>query len=174
MYGVAEQKMKQEEFGKDINEEFEKLYRDNYKEVYEFIYHQIPNKQIAEDIMQDTFYAALKSGETFLRHPKQVGWLMVTAQNKIYELHRKMKRQKALPLDDENRILAVRELNYDVTELELAALAIMSEKEWTLIKDYYLRGIPAKELAQEKGITENNFRVKLSRLSSKLRKELAR
>lgn len=172
--GVAEQKMEKREPMAGINDEFEKMYRENFDDIYGFVYHQIRHRQMAEDITQDTFYAALTLGEEFLRHPKQRAWLAVTAQNKMYELYRKMKYWATEPLEEVYHELAVYDPNYEATELELAALAIISEEEWNLMKDYYLQGITARELAEMAGITENNLRVRLSRLKGKLRKDITR
>ena len=90
----------------------------------------------------------------------------------MYALYRNMKRWAVEPLEEGHIELAVLDPNYEATELELAALAIISEDEWKLMKDYHLRGITARELAEKAGITENNMRVRLSRLRGKLRKDI--
>lgn len=152
-----------------ITDGLEAIYKEHYRKVYKFVYRNLRNKQMAEDITQDTFYAALKLGDDFLLHPKPELWLMVTARYKMYELYRKMKRWAAVSLEEECLGLAVSETDYEDVELELTALTIIDEEEWRLIKNYYLTGITIAELAESEGITENNMRVRLTRLKKKLR-----
>lgn len=129
---------------------------------------------MAEDIAQDVFYAAWKKGDEFLKHKEPKLWLMVTARNKMHALYRQMKRWTYEPLEEDHPTMAVMEHEYEESELELTALAIISEEEWKLIKDYYLSGITIKELAEKYQITENNMRVRLFRMKAKLRGEIER
>ena len=66
------------------------------------------------------------------------------------------------------------ENSYEKIELELTALAMVSDEEWMLIKKYYLYGATIAELAEAYNITENNMRVRLSRLKKKLRDKIER
>lgn len=151
----------------------EAAYNTYFEDVYKFVYRRVGNKQAAEDIVHDVFCAALNSGEEFLNHPEPKGWLMVTAKNKLRELNRKMKRRVSKPLEEVPEP-ALEEPEYEGTEMELTALAILDEEEWTLVKDYYLTGITIRELAEKYGITENNMRVRLHRLRLKMRGEIER
>ena len=85
-----------------------------------------------------------------------------------------MKRWTYEALEEDHPRMAVSDREYEGRELELTALDIVSEEEWNLIKDYYLEGITIKELAEKYGITENNMRVRLFRLKTKLRSEITR
>jgi RNA polymerase sigma-70 factor (ECF subfamily) len=170
---VLKQKMKDKEMA-SASAKFEKLYEEHFSTVYKFIFRKIPNRQMAEDITQDVFYAAWKKGDDFLNHEEPKLWLMVTARNKIHELYRRMKRWTYEALEEDHPRMAVSDREYEGRELELTALDIVSEEEWNLIKDYYLEGITIKELAEKYGITENNMRVRLFRLKTKLRSEITR
>lgn len=145
-----------------------KIYRRYFSDVYKFVYRKIPNKQVAEDITQDTFLLAVKKCEEILKHPNPRAWLLRTARYKIMELNRKMNRWDMEYLE-ECPELEEPAHQYERIELELTALATISEKEWNMIKQYYLYGTTIAEMAETEGITENYLRVRLSRLRKKLR-----
>lgn len=172
--GVYEHTMKENELMINAKTTFAETYEEYFGEVFKYIFRKIPNQHMAEDITQDVFYAAWKKGDEFLNHPEPKLWLMVTARNKMHELYRRMKRWTYAPLEDDHPIMAVVDSEYEECELELTALAIISDEEWKLIKDYYLAGIKIAELAEKYMITENNMRVRLSRLKAKLRNEIER
>ncbi len=77
-------------------DEFERVYKAYYGDVFKAVYHKTSDRQTAEDITQDTFVAAFKLGEEFLAHPQPKLWLLRTAHYKLYELYR-----KAVPLQEE-------------------------------------------------------------------------
>ncbi len=174
MGGTAEQKMKgNEPMGIRVGELAE-VYEAHFDDIFKFVYRRIPNKQMAEDLTHDTFFAALKKGKAFLEYQEPKLWLMVTAKNKMHELFRRMGRWATEPLEEECPDLAVTENSYEKIELELTALAMVSDEEWMLIKKYYLYGATIAELAEAYNITENNMRVRLSRLKKKLRDKIER
>lgn len=149
-------------------DEMARIYRMYFTDVYKFVYRKIPNKQIAEDIAQDTFLLAVKKREEILKHPNPRAWLLRTARYKMMELNRKMNRWDMEYLEECPELEAP-EHHYERIELELTALATVNEKEWDMIKQYYLCGTTITEMAEAEGITENYLRVRLSRLRKKLR-----
>lgn len=170
--GMAEQKMKEMDSITNMPDEFAGIYEKYYEDIFRYIYREIPHRQMAEDITQDVFYVALKKGEDFLTHSEPKLWLLRTAWFKMREFHRRMKCWAVEALDEEHWELSVEESCFEEIELELTALAILSEKEWTLIKRYYFGGCPISVLAEEEGITENNMRVRLHRMKKKLKDKM--
>lgn len=61
--------------------QFEKVYQDNAKIVYGFLLKKSHNKEIAEDLMQETFLIAYKKLETFDYTSKMSTWLCGIANN---------------------------------------------------------------------------------------------
>lgn len=161
--------MEGERLTADMSDKFEKIYKEYFAEVYIYVYVRIGNRQFAEDVTQDTFYIALKKGREFLEHPNPKWWLMRTARNRISELRRKAKYRVALSLEQDCPDLAREDSAFEEKELELAALKILDEKEWMMLKQYYLFGESVSELAESAGTTENNIRVRMTRLKKKLR-----
>ncbi len=151
---------------------FAEFYKNNFERIYKYVYRIFPNKQIAEDIAQETFYTAyLKYGE-FRGHPNPQLWLLRIARYKILECRKSMRYRRAEPLEQECPELAKEDVHYSVKELEVSALTMLGEKGWRLIKRRYLFGSTISEMAEAEGITENNMRVRLSRLRSRLKNGL--
>lgn len=155
-------------------DEFSKIYMAYFDDVYKAVYRRIPNRQIAEDIVQDTFLVAFKLGGEFLKHPEPKLWLFRTAHYKMLELYRRMKRRAAEPLEEERLELAKEDCRYGEIELDMAALAAISAEEWRMIKAYYLAGTTITELAESEAITENHMRVRLFRFRRKLKETIKR
>lgn len=149
-------------------DEFAKIYKEYFDDIYRLVYRRIPNRQEAEDIAQDTFFAAFKIRDEFLGHPEPRLWLRRTAKNKIRELYRRMKHQVSEPLEEENPALAKQEARYGEIELKLSALAVISEEEWRIIGAHHVCGVTIAELARSETVTENNMRVRLFRFRKKL------
>lgn len=166
-------KMDGEEMTVGVGGIVEAAYNAYFEDVYKFVFRRVGNKQIAEDIAHDVFCAALNKIEEFRSHPEPRGWLIKTAKYKLRELNRRMEYRASDSLEEVPEP-AVKVHEFEGTELELTALAIIDGKEWELIKDYYLAGITIRELAEKYGITENNMRVRLCRLKAKMRKKIDR
>lgn len=96
---------------------------------------------------------------------------MVTARNKMRELKRKMENN---PLESLEEMVEVgeEEVDYEKIEFELTVLEVVKEEEWELIKDYYLRGVTIREMAEKYGITENAMTVRLHRLRKKIKERI--
>lgn len=149
----------------------EDAYKAYFKDVYGYVVRRVGNETVAEDIVHDVFLTALDKIEKFRNHPQQKGWLMVTARNKMRELKKKMENN---PLESLEEMMEVgeEEGDYEKIEFELAVLEVVKEEEWELIKDYYLRGVTIREMAEKYGITENAMTVRLHRLRKKIKERI--
>ena len=148
-------------------DEFGRVYKAYYGDVFKAVYHKASDRQTAEDITQDTFVAAFKLGEEFLAHPQPKLWLLRTAHNKLCEQYRKAKRWGTEPLE-ECQELAAQDCHYGEIELDLAAVATITEAEWRMVKAYHVFGTSIAEIARSEAVTENNMRVRLFRFRKKL------
>ncbi len=147
---------------------FTEVYKAYYEVVFKAVYHRIANRQIAEDITQDTFVVAFRLGEDFLRHPEPKLWLLRTAHYKMLEAYRKAKRWGLEPLE-KHQELEAQDCHYGEVELNLSALATLGKEEWRAIKAYHVFGNTISEMAESEAVTENNMRVRLFRVRKKLK-----
>lgn len=156
----------------DVNCDFAAFYKENLEMIYHYIYRMFPNKQIAEDITQETFYVAFRKQNELWEHPNPHYRLLCIAKYKMMEFRKKMRYRNTEPWEPERYELAEEEAGYVIKELDLTAIDTLGEREWHLIKKHYMFGVTISELAKAEGITENNMRVKLSRWTKRLRNQL--
>lgn len=62
-------------------------------ELFRWALYRTSNREIAEDLVQDTFYAAIKSSNSFQNKSKVKTWLFSILNNKIIDHHRKNFKQ---------------------------------------------------------------------------------
>jgi len=86
-------------------DEFERVYKAYYGDVFKAVYHKTSDRQTAEDITQDTFVAAFKLGEEFLAHPQRREALCRAAREtgEEYSAQRFAERVEAIYLEQIER-----------------------------------------------------------------------
>ena len=73
-------------------QKIEKIYKDYYEIVYKYLLCLTHNKDIAEELSQETFYKMIKNIDKFEGKSKLSGWLCEIAKNLWYDEVRKKKR----------------------------------------------------------------------------------
>lgn len=145
-----------------------------YEKVYIFIDRRQMDKGFVEDVVQETFLEAYKKAEVLMKHPNPLGWLYVTARNKMMSLSDSnkdlcfFKNMEAVYLNSAK----TEDVQYGEIELEESIKATISEKDYRMLCDYYLNGYNSEELAKKYGMGRGNLRMQVSRLKKKLRKAL--
>ena len=149
-----------------------KLYEQYIQPIYAFCYRQVGNVEVAEDITQEVFIAALKGLSGFKFESTFRTWLYQVARNHVMDYWRRIYKNKILPLDfflnmdidnpkpllEEDRV----ELANDQREKDDKV-----EKIFDLLPDNYrrvlelrfLKSYSLKETAAEMGKTVNNIKV---------------
>jgi len=70
------------------------LYNTYADRIYSLVFNQVDrNHEVAQDIVQETFVAALKSATKFRGRSKVYTWLCSIANNKVSDFYRRQKRQ---------------------------------------------------------------------------------
>ncbi len=77
----------------------DKLYQQNARVVYRFLYSVCHDKQLAEDLTQETFLEAYKSIERFDGSCKISSWLCQIAKHLLYRHYQKTKREIPVALE---------------------------------------------------------------------------
>ena len=80
--------------------DYEKLYSAYYMQVYSYIMILAKNRDLAEEITQNTFYKAMTSKSGFEEKSNELTWLCAIAKNLFYDEVRKQKRVTDMPLED--------------------------------------------------------------------------
>jgi RNA polymerase sigma-70 factor, ECF subfamily len=78
------------------SEAIREIFQANFDRLYTFIYHNVGwDQTVTEDIVQDTFLAAIKTARSFKGDSHVYTWLAAIAHHKISDYYRKLKRERA-------------------------------------------------------------------------------
>ena len=151
-------------------EKFEDIYVDYFDIVYKYLYWLTKNKDLAEELTQDTFFKAIMKINTFKNESKLSTWLCQIAKNLWYDELKKSKK--------------ITYLNYDTNFYEdIENLVIINEEKNELREKInnldsitrdvmYLRiygELSFSEIGIIKGRNENWARVTFYRGKNKLK-----
>jgi RNA polymerase sigma-70 factor (ECF subfamily) len=70
--------------------------------LFGYAYSRINRQDIAEDLVQDTFFSALKAKDTFLFNSSEKTWLVAILKRKIIDHYRKKSTQNELNIFDKD------------------------------------------------------------------------
>lgn len=151
---------------KSIEAEFERIYRDNYRRVYSFLYKLCRSPETAEDLTQETFYQAYLSLPRYNGRCEMFTWLAAIAKNMFLKHLRHIKHETVTvdlyvsdpeaPLADEPGYRLMREV--EVSSI-LAVLDRMPKRysEVFLLRTY--GELPYSEIALKLGISVSSAKV---------------
>jgi len=90
--------------------DIEKIYEEYFESIYKYLICLTHNKDIAEDLTQETFYRAVKNIDTYKENNKMSAWLCRIAKNIWYDQCRKNKKltnieeQELINIPDKNLV----------------------------------------------------------------------
>lgn len=148
------------------------LYSKYYKELYLYIYSLSKNREITEDLVQETFLKALLSLSD--SHTNMRAWLYMVGRNLYFNFAKKEKGKESLdkatstPANEPSMIERIienesRRLCFEVLQ------SLQGVKKEVLILQYF-GGLSQKEIAATLHITPENVRVLSFRAKKELRK----
>ena len=68
--------------------------------LYSFAYARLRKEEVAQDLVQDTFFSALRAKDTFLQNASEKTWLVAILKRKIIDYYRKKSTQNELNILD--------------------------------------------------------------------------
>jgi RNA polymerase sigma-70 factor (TIGR02943 family) len=68
--------------------------------LYSLAYARLRKEEVAEDLVQDTFFSALRARDTFLNNASEKTWLIAILKRKIIDYYRKKSTQNELSVLD--------------------------------------------------------------------------
>lgn len=143
---------------------FDKLYLDNYKNLFKYAYRLTYEKNLAEEIVHDTFTEAYMKIESLSNHENPVGWLYVTVKNitKAY-MREYLNIKKLLSLED-NEIATTDEESETMFLLNYLPL-----EEARIMLKFYKEKMSLAELAENYGISLSACKMRLKRARDKFK-----
>lgn len=151
----------------DWNNFMESLYNDGYERLFRVAYRGTKNRELARDLIQETFVLSLFQRETLMRHPNPGAWLMRTLCN-LMANEQRLQRQGDIPLDE---IADIPDKPGDARLEELLPVQLRaSEREILLWR--FEQQMEYKEMAGRLGISEALCRKRVSQAVNQCRKYL--
>lgn len=152
-------------------QQFDQIYAENYRLVFNVVQKMISDKDDVLDLVQEVFISLFQNLErgTPIEYPRS--WLYKVTVNKCIDFTRKQTKHEAIEscisLKDEDKSLETRETQ-DVIRLAMSKL----NKEERILAVLYSEGLSYKELSEITGIRYSSVGKTLSRTLSKLGNEL--
>ena len=78
----------------------EEIYKKYSKQVYRFLYSLTKNHELSEELMQETFYSAIKGNKDFKGNCSMYSWLCEIAKNKLKNYQIKYNKIQTISLDN--------------------------------------------------------------------------
>ena len=152
-------------------DQFDKIYNDNYRLIFNVVHKMVPDKDDASDLVQEVFINLYQNlGKTAtIEHPRS--WLYKVSVNRCIDFTRKHPKHTKIELfnnlKDEDNSLEINE-NQNIIRLALSKL----KKDESVLAILYSEGLSYKEIAEITGIRFSSVGKTLSRTLMKLGNEL--
>lgn len=151
----------------------DELYSSFFSELSRYAQRQTRDKELAEDLTQETFLKALQNADILeeLTSCQRRAWLYRTLKNLIVDnyRHASLEDEYVRSLDVDS---AIEESGYERSEYQ-DLLGLLDVQERVLFQMRYLQDYNANELAQMFHMPPGTVRAKLARARKKLKKALS-
>ena len=159
--------------GKDGEAGFARLCDNLRADLYRFAFWLARDRQVAEDVVQESLLRAWKSRESLEDETLAKPWLLTIVRREHARLYER-KRLPTVEVDElvqlEDPQLAVAEQN-EVLEVRRAIFALEEEYREPLVMQVLL-GLSTKEIAEQLGLTQGAVLTRLFRARQRLRRQL--
>lgn len=157
-------------------ESFARLYDEFAEKLYRFVFFRVGHKEVAEDILADTFIKAWQKISQVNSPEALSGWLYQIARNNVIDYYRVKK--ELVPLEDvaeflEDAVNPVDTASLSLDEANLLKLMKgLTAEQHAVIKYKFFEDLSNEEIAQILNKTEGSIRVIQHRAIARL-KELS-
>ncbi|MBQ7841222.1 MAG: sigma-70 family RNA polymerase sigma factor [Lachnospiraceae bacterium] len=154
---------------------FEEMYLENYKMVFDYIRRSIWYKNFdVEDLTQEVFKVAYEKWETVQYYSNIPGFLIGVAHNKIKKW---FDRKKMLYVDEAEFLDALEfartyQDKLEQVEMDVTMKEIVAEDDMNILKQYYLYGYTAAEIAESMQLSESCVKMRAARAKEKIRRQI--
>jgi RNA polymerase sigma-70 factor (ECF subfamily) len=136
-----------------------------------FAYRRVGQRQEAEDLVQDTWFSALRSAPTFEGRSSLQTWLVTILRRRIAERYRRRHASERFEEDDFEVELECRSERLDLAlaaSVALAALSSLTEQERQAVTLCDVDDLERDVASASLGVTRGHLRVLLHRGRHKL------
>lgn len=163
-----------------MEQDLERLYLENSDIVYRYIYFQVRQKELAEDLTQETFYRAFKNLHTFNKQASISTWLLRIARNATFDHFRRRRIIQFFSFGKEETVDLVnvtpeeKLLKKEITKQLYNAIDSLKKDYREIIILRKLNENTIKESAFILGWTETKVKSTMQRAFVALKKEMYR
>lgn len=143
--------------------QYQDIYIKHFKYLYNNALYVMQDQQLAEDIVQDTFCAAMEKG--ILTHPNPTAWLLSVSKHIAYNTAKK-RSYEYIGAETEQ---AAEDKALDELETDLLLKTVLPEIDYDIFK-MYLDGIPEQDIADKHNLSLSAVGVRIHRIKKSLKK----
>ncbi len=149
--------------------DFERLFLENQRAIYSFIFAMLSSPADAEDIFQNTCLIMLKKSDQYRPATNFLTWARQIAQYEVFNYRRRQQTERLRFGDDLVDLLASEQAaRVDDEELRVDAMRQCVEKlrpdDRELVRERYRQNITSKQLAAQLGRPPNTVYKALARI----------
>ena len=153
---------------------FEELYRANYSRVLSYACYRLLDRDLAEDIVSETFLKAARSFDSYdPERTKFTTWVFAIMRNCIIDYWRR--NRPVYDIDDAPETVFATTDSYegldDTPKIAAKLLTVLDDEERELVFLKYHEEKKNTEIADELGMNPSTVATKLSRALAKMRAE---
>ncbi len=157
-----------------FEKELEKIYLNDYVEIFRFVYGRVDRKEDAADLVGSAFVKALKNQKKFTeRYSGSLkSWIFKIAYNEVLLFYRRKKVERKYYVEQRYLNDIKTEINdgEDTVEMLQSSLEQLGSDEYELIQMKYFDNLRFKEISDITGKSEESLRVGLHRIRKKISK----
>jgi len=159
-------------------------------ELFGFAFIRVKDEEIARDLLQDTFLAALKNIDNYKGEISEKNWLYLILKNKIVDYYRKTSNTLIIRIDDEsdeffdekghwkdetlpkpfNQPTNQQQFSFEFYEILERCKNKLNQLQTSLFSMKFLDDCDSDEICMELEISESNYWVLIHRIKLKIRK----
>lgn len=154
---------KQDEF-------IEQIFEEMYEELARFLKYYSYDKELIEDILQETYLAAYNHADKLIDNEKYRSWMYSTASNKAMKMN-KLNRKHNECLSFEEQLDVPVEPEYEVFRFSCVR-ALVTAGDYELLMMHYNDKYTYEEIAKIYGKSPSYIKMKIFRIVRRLRNTL--
>lgn len=157
----------------ELENNFEKIYRTYFMEVYSYVMTLVKNPEQAQEITQETFYRAIKGKNGYRGDSSECTWLCAIAKNLCMDSFRKRRESVALDEDTPASVDIEKMMMDKSASLQIHQILHSLEEPYKEVFSLRVFGeLSFQTIGQIFGKTENWARVTYHRARLKIQEKL--
>ncbi len=149
-----------------------RLYTENFEKLFFYAFSCVKNREVAEDLVTETFASAVEKATLLSSHENPCGWLREALKFEIKMYLRSAARTpQTVPYDTVSEYRATQPTAFDDAENSLLNKSGLTDIEQQECRMYFLENLTHNQVAEQLGITVSASQKRRERLRNKLKRK---